>query len=254
MTDVDYLVVHAAFNAERRERIGHLGYWLGADRERFRIVKDTEGVGVWRATRAAWMAGLESDAEYLCVLQDDAVPCRNFSATVEAQIEAVGGRPLTMFLLRPQARRWPGIEQARWINLSSASGVATVLHRDTVTAWLDWSATFDAERKAAGQEVWPHMDDARLSMFLMTRGEPFWTHRVSAVDHSDSATTCPGVSGRGLEEAERVAYQWAEDGAAVDWAEGVSDPMQRTMRPGAFVRTLNSLGPVAQGRLGWASK
>lgn len=132
---------------------------------------------VWRTFRSALQ--LHTDAPFHCVIQDDALPCRDFTERLETLVTA--GEFLYMLFWRPkrsyftetsQAKR--GLRHGYFIKVSgSMLGVGMAYPTDRIDDLI-----------AFGDTLEPHLsDDERVKVWADDRGIRTYVPIPSLVDH-----------------------------------------------------------------------
>lgn len=175
----------------------------------------------WR-TYLACLAALQPDASHLLVIQDDALVCHDFLATVEKVIAARPDSPICLFvpgvgLLRNaildacyHGRHWAEIPRSAFVPV-----VAVIYPRGDVEALL---AYVEAQPFARGRTS----DDANVAEWAKRTRRTVWMTCPSLVDHPDdvkSIMAAPALNGR---NPARTACCWAgrEEWSPIelDWA------------------------------------
>jgi hypothetical protein len=193
------------------------------------------GDGEWDTAWRAWAAH-DCDAEWLVVLQDDAVPCPSLVAGLELALNHVPAEcavSLYVGTLRPEphlVRRAVAAAddvEAAWIVMSDLHwGVGVALPAAAVGPAMAWC------------DSWTGEYDRRLSTWLRdVAGWPVWYTWPSLVDHADGPSLIPSHrGGRGPRRAHRPAgHMPATD---IDWAGPVFDarPLEPHRRLAAIPR------------------
>lgn len=168
----------------------------------------------WRTGRRAWEAHA-SDADWHLVLQDDAVPCRDLLAGLEAALAVVGpdglvsaytgtGRPDQQHVKRALAHAaatghsWMPTRSLCW-------GVAILAPVPTIPDMLAWCSARPRQQLNYDMRIGRYYRDV---MKWRT-----WYTVPSLVDHRDTASLVGHGSG-----GDRVAHQWHPGSALdIDW-------------------------------------
>lgn len=183
------------------------------------------GDRVWRTARAAWQLA-DPDADWHVLIQDDAVPCRDFLAGLERALAFVPQDAVVSPYLgtgRNVPIRWEAMALAAdragapWVkSLKLMWGVCIALPTGLIPEMID-----HADRRSGVP------DDMRVAGWAERRGSEVWYPWPSLVDH------LPVPSLTKHKAHERVARRW-HDGSAldIDWSgHAVSDPMLARRRP-----------------------
>jgi hypothetical protein len=156
------------------------------------------------------------ECSHVCILQDDAMPCVNFSEALTSVAERHPHIPVCLFLggspssTAAQARRaWnKNRRYTPLLNTSFVPLVAVLWPRETAEAFLEWSRSHKTTRA----------DDGNAAKFMRTTKQPFLCTVPSLVEHNDFV---PSVKGGRVhtpgKEAWRSAVLLAEDGADYEW-------------------------------------
>lgn len=162
----------------------------------------------WRTYRAC-LDAIPADATHLLVIQDDAVPCRDFAATLVRVIAARPDDALCLFTpgigLLARAIMDACSRDERWVELPSREWcpvVALVLPRRMVDDLRAW---------AAGKNLpaWERSDDALMGRFCRESGRRVWATMPSLVDHADDVPSLVGNPAFAGLNPGRVAACWA---------------------------------------------
>ena len=173
----------------------------------------------WR-TYLACLGALAPDASHLLVIQDDAIVCLDFMATVEKVIAAHPDSPICLFvpgvgLLRNamldacyRGKQWAEIPRPAFVPV-----VAVVWPRADAEALLAY-----AEEKpfALGRTS----DDANVAEWMRVTRRTFWMTVPSLADHPDDTPSLmnqPAMNGR---NPARTACCWAGrdwSPSQIDW-------------------------------------
>lgn len=135
-----------------------------------------EGCGVWENCKRAWRLH-DPDADFHCVIQDDAIICDDFHmlATLAIQTGWDKGCATSLFFgkrtpLINEARR--GLKQGFIIKRMLHWGVAICLPTGLIEEMI-----------AFGDKINIKQDDARISRFLQNKHIPIYYPLPSLVDH-----------------------------------------------------------------------
>ncbi len=169
---------------------------------------DTESEGVWPNCRRVWALGLERfAAPYHCVIQDDAVVCKDFyerAETVIRDAEREGRKANERFAINFYfGRRRKLLEIGErslktgfWLWRNPCWGVALCLRREWIRPMLDYCERLDTPK-----------DDERIASFLRSKGVRTYFPVPSLVDHRP-ATETPSLVGDPGDS--RVAYKFID--------------------------------------------
>lgn len=162
------------------------------------------------------LTGIPDGASHLLVIQDDAVPCRNFAQAVEKIASRWPHTPVCLFLgaypaaTAAQVRRAkPGV---RYIPLGPSSFmplVCVLWPTDVARGFLAWSRTAARMTRA---------DDGNAARWMRATRQQVMVATPSLVQHDDDAPSVKG--GRAhvpWTERWRYALQVAGDGLDHDW-------------------------------------
>lgn len=107
VTALSLAIMHLPADANRRAMVidmqrrmgGQAG--LGRDTVYWEITEDRHREGVWPTARRAWMACARGAGQtHHLVMQDDAIPCRDFLSGAKAALDAVPDKVVTFFANR----------------------------------------------------------------------------------------------------------------------------------------------------------
>ena len=178
------------------------------------IVLDTDGLGAGGNHREALRVGLASGAEWLCVLEDDALPVEGVMTHVAAAVERRPAQMLGLYVgrQRPRAERVEAAvrkadeQGAAWLTYPGLLwGVATV-----------WPARLAGEflaDQARGTNLW----DVQVKAWCQRRGLEVAYCWPSLVEHRDDGTV---IAGRLARRPGRIAHrvgipQWSDLAVAI---------------------------------------
>ena len=187
------------------------------------VVYDPEPDGKrnpWRTYLACLQAAADSDAGWSLLIQDDAIVCLDFLATVEKVIAARPDSPICLFipgvgLLRQamldacyRGKQWAEIPRPAFVPV-----VAVVWPRADVEALL---AYVEAKPFARGRTS----DDANVAEWMRVTRRTFWMTVPSLVDHPDDVPSLMNQPALGGRNPARTACCWAGkewSPSQIDW-------------------------------------
>jgi hypothetical protein len=168
----------------------------------------------WHTGKAAMAAGAARGQAWTCVIQDDALPCRDYTAGMELALDHVPPevivqpyvgtrRPMQGYVTEAVEK---AVEQnATWIVMRALMwGVAIIVPTYTVAPMLVW-----CERRA-----WPNYDKRVGQFYYAKLAWPVYCTHPSLVEHRE----VPSLVGHG---DGRIAHHFlGEDASAldIDWA------------------------------------
>lgn len=177
---------------------------------------------VWDQNNDRWDTGARSllaysaQATHHLVIQDDAIPCADLVAGLEAALDSLKRQtkptPLGLYLSKasPYVRTqhtWPA--SVRWVRKQGlASGVGLVMPVELINAAVAWGAS---RRDISNY-------DTRVSRWLARQDIPVWHTWPSLVDHRNSPSLVPGRTGRGRHAGNFLGA--SASALSVDWASG----------------------------------
>lgn len=177
-------IINASFDPERRSMLIRLERALGGrvaydtHTTRMDYIKDASKEGVLVTTKRAWMAARSSGATHHLVMQDDALPCRDFLEGAVRAIEAQPNAPVSFFDMSKAITdaRAKGLSWAVRKSLSTALALAmpTKMAIDSY-AWMD----SHLYRGLGGS-------DERMSCYFLHHDIPVWYTVPSLVQHMDN--------------------------------------------------------------------
>lgn len=147
---------------------------------------------IWRTKRAALIAGLDRDAPFHCVLQDDAVLAPDFVARLERLVDA---GPFLYMLFFRKKRAYPAINKLADLMLGDGGFVTTsgpilgpglVFPRATIAPIVAFG---DADPGLDG-------DDDRIRRWVRATGHPVYVPLPSLVDHREGRSLIGHPDGR----------------------------------------------------------
>lgn len=141
------------------------------------VVQDPERAGAWATARRCWERGIASGADWIVVLNDDAMPCDDFVVRVRAALadcDADNGsmEPVCLYTAHPKAI---DVKGAWYTTHDDLVGVGCALSASAAAEFLAW---VDANPKLGD-----FSDDGRLNLWAMATGRLIWTTCPSMVDH-----------------------------------------------------------------------
>lgn len=150
---------------------------------------------------------------HLLVLQDDAVPCRDFALALSRAIRAKPWGALLPYCNNPQTEACLATERS-WLALHGWGwGLGVCMPRALWLAFLD----FNARAFLPGAQ--PFHDDSRVALFLAERGEPYWCTVPSLLQHgSEKGESLLGHNAR----VSKARHALGPDDSAlrIDWKTG----------------------------------
>lgn len=154
------------------------------------VVEDPTREGAWATARRCWEAGLADDeADWIIVLNDDALPCDQFQTAAENALATRDPRdPVCFYTAHPKAK---DVASDWYTTHDDLVGVGCALSRWAAEEFLDW---VDANPAVDG-----FSDDGRINLWAMATGRLIYTTVPSLVDHQlpDESTvpwTGPGAA------------------------------------------------------------
>lgn len=188
-----------------RERLGDVPFAI-----------DRRSEGVWANCRKAWKLGLrmKTDAPYHCVIQDDALVCRDFYRRAESVLAQVKGQEREFkrkwmkdelvvnfyFGRRPALLRIgrQSMKRGYWLWHNVCWGVALCLRREWIAEMIDFCDRIEGVPQ----------DDERITRYLRSKGRHTYFPVPCLVNHR-TGQECPSLIGDpGLD---RSAFAWVDD-------------------------------------------
>lgn len=189
---------------ERSDQAGALWASLGGHAPVHVSMDDEHKGTVWGCLQAVWTA-LRTPTTHVCVLQDDALPCRDF---LEGAVRAIAAKPKAAVSfwnaidpeltkrLRPRAQHW-----YRWLDWYG--NVAFALPVETARWFATWAEQSWRHDYMMGRaqlhgadlavlEKWASCDDMLLRAFLEDYGIPMWHTVPALVAHGEPNSTTAG--------------------------------------------------------------
>ena len=199
-------------------RVAHLQYLLtGLEGQQndfdFKIIESTEGT--WDGCKKCLKSGLRSGCEYVLVLQDDILPCRDFLYTVQKIADRRPYYPITFFTNSP-SQEFAETNNYRWVRLRVwFMAQAYLFPTNMIEDFFDWT-----EAHAKPELV----DDERLALYVHKKNIPVLATVPSLVEHLGWRTTT--IGGRNSKAytmiARRVANSFIgfeKSGLDINWSE-----------------------------------
>ena len=145
------------------------------------VFQDPDRNGAWWNARRCWEAGIESGADWIVVLNDDALPCKGF---VEIARKALACRdhidPVCFFANDARA---VDLNEHWYRTTDGLVGVACALSREAATAFLCW------HDENILQE-WT--DDGMITLWAMATGRDIYSTVPSLAEHQLPASSLVG--------------------------------------------------------------
>lgn len=194
---VAYYVMHCPSFEARVETAKTLDRQLGGDVENngaYFMVDDPPS-GAWSTARRCWEHGLESDEEFIVLLNDDALVPSGFKQAAKAALESARERspdsPVCFYPAHPRAPDAAANGCAFYSTPDGLVGVGCGMHRDNVRAFLEWhDAHFEGE----------HTDDGRVNLWAMATGRRILTTVPALVGHQLPGESTVGNAHHGYRE------------------------------------------------------
>lgn len=184
----------AEFFPELWERLGNVPCAVDVNEE-----------GAYPTSRRAWEMH-DPEADYHCVIQDDALVCRDFYARLAPYLRTLGDRAMQLYVGQSRAamfrkhRGRPFVETERlwW-------GVAIVLPTGRVAAMLEDTKSHEA----ADREAWgTRRSDSRIARYLRRQGVRVRYPLPSLVGHRD----VPSIAKTKTKSVTRTAhFDWIDE-------------------------------------------
>lgn len=164
----------------------------------------------WNAERALRTASAKHT--HLLLLQDDALLCKDFVATVEAIGAAVPNEWVSLFTTSKKAAR-AHENGARWVTCDRTWGVANLLPVWMVNDFLKWVAKYPSPSKSS---------DGRFFAYLLSHERRAWFPMPSVVEHGGAGRSESGHGG--FVQLRAGAFIGADvSGTSIDWTAGLQD-------------------------------
>lgn len=146
------------------------------------VMSDPERLGVWFNARRCWAHGVESDYDWIIVLNDDALPCDGFLEVAEKALSSRSDMdPVCFYVNHPKAAEQERVKGGTlltcgwYTTYDGLVGVGCALSVDAASDFLRW------EDEAMVPSGYP--DDARINLWAMATGRLIHTTVPSLVDH-----------------------------------------------------------------------
>jgi hypothetical protein len=168
------------------------------------VVYDRHG-DRWDTGRRSMLA-FDPGADYHCVVQDDAVLCRDFTTQVRRALETVAGKgPVAFYAGCTTKARSDGMVEAverarrtrrRWVRAPGPWwGVAVAVRTKAIPAMVRW----------CDERTIPNYD-LRMAEYFAHRGHLCWYSVPSLVDHRVGAGNPSLIPGRGSSRTRTAAW------------------------------------------------
>lgn len=174
------------------------------------VMPDFGRGNLWRTAALAWMS-YDAAATHHLVIQDDAVPCRNFWAGLHHAVEAQPSGLLNLFSMRAQIETRARKAGSHWCRIDLVLGVAVVMPTPVIRRFVAW-----CHRNVRYE--YPH-DDVRLRAWCQHTRYPVYATVPCLVQHGRPAHSLAGQS-----EPSRRSRYVAEDALSIDWTRGAASP------------------------------
>ena len=169
----------------------------------------------WNAERA-W-SSISGNATHHLVLQDDAIPCRNFISLAENALDHSDDALVTFF--NPRKEIVKAKERGdSWVRMTSFQWAqATALPVGRVSQFLRWS-------KNSLSKEYPH-DDVALGIFAELADLPIYCTVPNLVDHRNPKEVKSDLGHN--TPSSRTSYDFLadQDGYKIDWSKGLKNPL-----------------------------
>lgn len=212
-----YVLLSVAVMAvpERRamveELLASLGPWFPA----VRVIYDEDLAGCWATAKRAWQAYPQNATHHL-VLQDDALPCRDFLAGAAKACSFRPHHPITYTCWRETLMNKALAQGVSWIETpDGVYGQATSLPTWMIPRLMKWEeATMDPAC---------HHDDARIARYCIDHTIPIYATVPALVQHG-----APSDSLLGQDNARRIAqsFQAERSALSINWLKGLDNPVR----------------------------
>lgn len=176
----------------------------------------------------------QARADYLIVLQDDVLPCRDLIATCGKLVDINPDNFISLYSANPAVSRAMGRNKA-WMKINVAYGLCGyIIPRFMAEEYL----LYESQLKDS-----IYADDVRLSVFLRKTNRRAWVTCPSLVEHicwhEGTQTGKAGVRNRVA--AEYVGFE--RSGLDVDWMAGLDNPEEITLVSDNYERHINDPRP-----------
>lgn len=138
------------------------------------VMGDPNRKGAWWNARRCWQDGIELEADWIVVLNDDALPCEGFAEVAEKALAARDPRdPVCFYTAHPKAAE---VLPAHWYTThDDLVGVGCALSRQSAIEFLEW-----VDRNPGMSDF---SDDGQINLWAMATGLLIHTTVPSLVDH-----------------------------------------------------------------------
>lgn len=218
-TNAQMIEVRIQHTKNRERQLQMLLHSLETDKPhnvKVTIVNDDESC--WSGCKKA----LTCDADYICVLQDDVLVCKDFLPTIEKLVKLVPDKPITLFCQREkanQARDWT----RSWLTMKLwfyAQGY--IMPKALAKDFLEYAERHTNQR---------NIDDEKIAIWLWKRDLRVWATMPSLVEHIGWNSTT--IRNRDYDSYYKIAQRVAKwfigyekSGLDIDWKEGLDCPVQ----------------------------
>lgn len=197
----------------------HYGIMLTPTEERKRTVEEVEnrlpeGVSVytntlppkgsWHLARWALEDAIKEGADYVCVLQDDCLPCWDFDTVLRKVLEAQPDEAICLYSNNNRAHEARQNGMSWYTSLNGA--VQVTLPVKLAKEFLEF-----VDRYHPKAPEFP--EDTNLDIFCMATKRLIWTTAVSLIDHQNP----PSLQGHDDHDFRRPAIPPYEDMGQIDW-------------------------------------
>jgi hypothetical protein len=160
------------------------------------------------------------DSGHLLIVQDDALPCRNFAAALERIAAAVPDLPVCLFVSREARATYPNIIQATKRGQPFAlvgrhdfcPVVATLWPVRLAAEFRDWAVV---NPRATGQRN-PRSDDAMVGTWMRRTNQQILVTVPSLVEHGDGTSLIGKTHKRSaaffIGDSDPLATEWVYNG------------------------------------------
>lgn len=195
------------------------------------LVDDTAGAGEWSTGARALIAGEQSDADHVLIVEDDVILCRHF---VDMLPQALETRPSSVVqLFTPKSfDTQPGPSRIRiaegngitWLDQNvDCAGPALVFPRAWIGPFLRWQNANINDRSI------PKATDNLVRIWHHVTGEKIATAVTSLVEHDPGMVSIlPDFAGQS--NAMRQAYSFAGDRKIIFGNDGMTIDFTRDVR------------------------
>jgi len=180
------------------------------------IIEDSDSC--WSGCKKA----LQSEADYICVLQDDVLVCKDFLPTLEKLISVNPNKIITLFCQREkanEARSW----QRSWLTMKLwfyAQGY--IYPREVARDMIEY-----CERHTNSKNI----DDEKMAIYVWKHDLRVWATMPSLVEHIGwNSTTLRNRDYDSYYKISQRVAKWfigyEKSGLDIDWTEGLDMPVQ----------------------------